>query len=108
MPSPPHKILIIDDDQTQLTVVSRWLESMGYEVQTHDSPVGTTHLVKTYGPHLMLLDIDMPIMSGPALLDTLKKNVKPPWPAVIFFSGKDIAKMKDLPSAPPVVGFLQK
>ena len=102
------RALVVDDDAVQRTVVASWIESAGFEVQSYNSPIGTTLLLKSYRPHLLVLDVEMPVLTGPALVEAIKKNVKPPWPHVIFFSGKDRTKLDQLSQKPPVLGAIQK
>jgi DNA-binding NtrC family response regulator len=58
------KILIIDDDEVQLSLLQTLLSDQGYTLySTADGPQGV-ELYKTHHPDLVLLDIGLPSISG--------------------------------------------
>lgn len=64
------KLLIIDDDETVHLIAKAYLGKAGYEVATaFDGPEGL-QLAASFKPDLILLDINMPKMSG---FDVAKK-----------------------------------
>ena len=68
-------VLVIDDDQTQRDLVSRFLEREGYAARTaSDGPTGLL-LAKRLKPHLILLDVTMPGMDGWSVLSKLKSDL---------------------------------
>ncbi len=64
-------ILIVDDDPLILRALSRVLESGGYRVVTHDSGFGLSGVVRQHHPDLLLLDVNMPGLSGDGALSAL-------------------------------------
>lgn len=59
-----HKILIIDDDDNNLSLFSTVLKCDGYEtLQAKDGAEGIK-LAETEKPNLILMDIQMPVMDG--------------------------------------------
>ncbi|ADV50326.1 response regulator [Cellulophaga sp. E16_2] len=58
------KILAIDDQQLILMSLQKRLIELGYEVKTADSGVKGIELFKTFEPELVILDINMPGMTG--------------------------------------------
>jgi DNA-binding response OmpR family regulator len=66
---PKGKILIIDDDERALAIARRNLESGGYEVLTCSSALKMPQLVQREKPDLVLLDVEMPALSGEHVLD---------------------------------------
>ncbi|MEK6569896.1 MAG: response regulator [Bacteroidota bacterium] len=68
-----HKILIIDDDEVLLKLLSIALTEEGYSVlSTADGPQGIT-LYKDHQPALVLLDLGLPTMSGIEVLRELRR-----------------------------------
>lgn len=65
-----HKILIVDDDEVILHLLSRALTGAGHQVfTTADGPQGVT-IYKKEQPDLVLVDLGLPTMFG---LDVLKE-----------------------------------
>ena len=59
-----YKILLIEDDSTIQTQLRNLLTGNGYEVETVTDFRNTVEHVKTFAPHLVLLDIKLPGSSG--------------------------------------------
>ena len=59
-----YKILIIEDDSTIQTQLRNLLTGNGYEVEAVTDFRNTVEHVKTFAPHLVLLDIKLPGSSG--------------------------------------------
>lgn len=67
-----HKILVIDDDEVLLRLLSINLGEAGYSVlTTADGPRGIT-LYKEQMPSLVLLDLGLPTMSGVEVLREIR------------------------------------
>ncbi|MBV1862371.1 MAG: response regulator [Nannocystaceae bacterium] len=65
-------IMIVDDDPLILRALSRALVARGYNVVTHDSGFGLSGVVREHDPDLLLLDVNMPGLSGDGALSTLR------------------------------------
>lgn len=63
------KILAIDDQQLVLLSVKKRLSELGYEVETASSTEEGIMLYNSFNPDLVLLDMNMPEMSGNTLID---------------------------------------
>ena len=61
---PPTKILVIDDDADLLNIVKTQLKFSGYEVITASNGDEGIQLARTEGPHLVIVDLLMPVMDG--------------------------------------------
>ena len=70
-----YKILIIDDDMELLKMLKKYLEIKKYEIMTAENGVEGLHKIKLQ-PDIILLDVNMPKMSGLELLKELQKNIK--------------------------------
>ncbi len=67
-------VLVIDDDETQRDLMSRFLLREGYAPRTaSDGPTGVS-LARRLKPRAILLDVTMPGMDGWSVLSTLKAD----------------------------------
>ncbi len=62
------KIMVIDDDERVLVSVKRMLERQGYSVLVHDGRPGCFKEVAQFKPDLVLIDVNMPFLSGDAFV----------------------------------------
>lgn len=80
-----HKILIVDDDQDLSFITADTLESYGYEVMSAADPDEAFALLENVQFQLILLDINLPGMSGFEVCQELRRISKVP---VIFASAR--------------------
>jgi DNA-binding NtrC family response regulator len=66
------KILIIDDEQGIRDIFSLLLREKGYQVETASTAGDGAAAVRTFGPDLILLDMNLPDGSGLDVLNALK------------------------------------
>jgi two-component system sensor histidine kinase ResE len=65
----PEKILVVDDDEALLFLMTSHLERQGYAVESTANPFQALELLKTKGPFAVLVtDLMMPFMDGVQLL----------------------------------------
>ena len=74
------KIAIIEDDAVINQMYRMKFEADGFEVQVANNGKSGVEMVETFGPDIVLLDIQMPEMSGD---EALKKIRAQPWGARI-------------------------
>jgi DNA-binding NtrC family response regulator len=67
------KILIVDDDPDIATMLDDRLQASGYGTMIARDGVDALELVEQDAPHLILLDLDMPRMTGLEVLKRLPK-----------------------------------
>ncbi len=86
MHRPLRKILYIDDDEDLLEMVKLSLEEVGgYTVIVCADGLEGVRLASDWQPDLILLDMNMPEMDGPATLHQLKNSAAAHIP-VVFLS----------------------
>jgi len=67
-------VLIVDDNEDIVAIVSRILLDRGYEVRIARDGPGALESVRQQRPDVVLLDMMMPGMDGMQVLDHLKRN----------------------------------
>ncbi len=107
MPPEPLRLLFVDDDPTQVELVARALRSDGFEVSSVISPVGVSAIVQTFAPDVVLLDVNIPALSGDRLL-SLARQGAPPHTLFVFFSSSDPASLRKLAAEAGADGWLSK
>ncbi|MEB3277625.1 MAG: response regulator [Lyngbya sp.] len=70
------KVLIIDDDPVILTHLSTILTPWGLEVMTLNEPQRFWEMLLTTSPHLILLDLEMPEVSGLELCQVVRQDTQ--------------------------------
>jgi len=103
-----YKLLVIDDSEFTLHIVSATLTNAGYEVRTSS---GVEDLQTTLGgwkPDVILTDVDMPGMSGVELCRRLKATYDTAHVPVVLFSARSHAELETLARECEADGFLCK
>ncbi len=80
-------ILLVDDDSTFLKMIKDWL-SAKYRVTIVTSGAQALMYIADNTPDLILLDYEMPVTSGPQVLEMLRSETKVDSIPVIFLTGK--------------------
>jgi len=104
----PPTILVIDDDVDIAGTTARLLTSHGYNVRTHDRGFNSTNLIDQVRPKLVLLDVNMPFLSGDQLVDVIKRYRNLAHIPIVFFSSNDEATLRDLVAEHGVAGYIPK
>lgn len=81
------RVLVVDDDIMNLTVAEYILKENGYEVYEAESGEECLEKLENEIPDLILLDIEMPGMSGFELMEILQKSESKRKIPVIFLTG---------------------
>ena len=101
------RVLVVDDDVDQLMLLERTLNAYGFEVRTHRSSLGVSNLVRHATPDLVLLDVNIPALSGDKVL-SLARNQAPATTRFILYSASDESKLRSLALASGADGYLSK
>jgi len=90
------KVLVVDDNETNLKILSLILSKDGYEVHTTHSPENVLERMENFIPDIILLDINMPKISGYDLCREIKFSEQFKDIPIIFISAladaQDIVK----------------
>ena len=71
---PAAKILVVDDEQSILDLVSAYLRQDGYEVHTATDGPGGLRAARAFKPDLVVLDVMLPGMDGLEVLAHLRRE----------------------------------
>ncbi len=102
----PHKILIVDDDRLSLTLIQFALKEQLYDVATAEDGFQALDAVRSFGPDLIVLDVQMPKMSGFEFMNELKNIPGGSAIPVIMLTSND--NMQDIFFAEGVKAYLVK
>lgn len=87
------KILIVDDEIQITEFLKDFLEDQGYQADIADSGFAAIEKASTFSPNLILLDIQMPKMSGVEALKEIRKIA--PEVKVIMLTGEKAPEMME-------------
>ncbi|MBE9222483.1 response regulator [Cyanobacterium stanieri LEGE 03274] len=85
---PCYRILVVEDVQDNRLLMEKMLQSMGFNVQTACNGKEAIALWQTWQPHLIWMDMRMPIMDGYQAsrhirnLESMKENLQKPVPII--------------------------
>ncbi|MBU2559922.1 response regulator [archaeon] len=68
------KIMVVDDNERILEVLSKVLERKGYEVMVANSGEKCLEMLKSEKPDLILMDVMMPEMNGWKVVEKIKAD----------------------------------
>ena len=80
-------ILLVDDDNVFLKTINEWL-SVNYRVTIVNSGAQALMYLAENKPDLILLDYEMPVTSGPQVLEMIRNEKNVEMVPVIFLTGK--------------------
>jgi CheY-like chemotaxis protein len=107
IPGMAHSVLIVDDNARFRSRARRWLEASGFAVVA-EAADGATALeaVRNHRPAVVLLDVQLPDMSGLSVADRLTREPDPP--AVVLTSTHEAGDFGDSAARCGARGFLPK
>lgn len=82
-------VLIVDDQQAELTLVAEFLKSSGYTVTSAADGFKALAACKVRAPDVIMLDLHMPLMSGMDVYNRLASDEKTKFIPIIFLRAQD-------------------
>lgn len=104
----PSKILVIDDNDEVLEVTRSALEAAGHRVVTHDRAAGCVALILQEKPNVVLMDVNMPRLSGDIVLGVLRKAQPTSEMVMLLYSSLPPEILRVKAEAVGAHGFIQK
>lgn len=81
---PHYRILIVDDYDDNRQILLQLLESIGFEVKEAVNGAEAVAFWQDWRPHLILMDIQMPVMNGYEATKKIKLQSQPPHNTIII------------------------
>jgi DNA-binding response OmpR family regulator len=82
------RVLVVDDERDALRTLLALLRFEGHEVRAVTNGSHVLAAVRDFNPHVVVLDIHLPGVSGWQLARDIKADTKPQSPLLIGLSGK--------------------
>lgn len=81
------KILVVDDTDAILLLMTRFIEALGHTAITARNGLEAVEAWRATQPDLILLDMMMPVMSGPEAAVIIKEEAGENWVPIVFVTG---------------------
>src|SRR5450432_673341 len=107
-PREQRTILVIDDSEVVLEMTRFTLESAGFRVLTRDRAQGSIVAILHEQPDLVLLDVNMPSMSGDSIAEILTRAGPARGTVVVLYSSLPANALRMKALATGAHGFIQK
>ena len=101
-------ILVVDDDAMNLRMAEVMLKKKGYDVRKADSGQTTLTLLQEETVDLVLLDVEMPGMSGTETLDAIRARSELAERPIAFLSASENMEQAVANGEYAVQGFIKK
>lgn len=102
------RIMIVDDSEITLELTRHALANAGHDVVALSSPLGLTAALYRQRPDLLLLDVDMPALSGEKVTELVKANQRFDSTRVVLYSSRSPSELKETAARCGADGFVQK
>lgn len=102
------KVFVLDDSPTFLAYAKALLEGEGFDVATFDSPLGITREVIRQQPDIVIVDVNMPSITGDKVCQLVRSASYARSVAIILHSSLPETELHDLARKSGADGFVQK
>jgi len=87
------KIFVIDDDTTMLNLIERTLGMASYQVMVSSEVLGTAQKIKQFDPDLVVIDHQMPALTGENLIKIIRRHPNSK-PRIVMYSAMPRTEME--------------
>jgi CheY-like chemotaxis protein len=84
---PPHRILVVDDNEDSAETMARLLELSGNQVRCAGDGLAALEAIDGFDPEIVLLDIGLPKMNGYEVCRAIRRNRSIHQPIVVALTG---------------------
>jgi CheY-like chemotaxis protein len=101
-------VLIVDDDVSVAETIADMVELMGWRTQIVHSPRAALAIIQRSPPTLILLDLNMPGISGTEVLRYIKRDPMAGDVPVVFITAEDDPSVEETVIAAGALDYLVK
>ena len=105
---PGQCVLLVDDDPLILDTARRLLEHDGLTVIVYAEGFNATNFAARALPDLILMDVNMPFLSGDNLIGLFKRHPTLKDVPVVLFSSNEESRLRSMAIQVGAVGFISK
>ncbi len=91
-----RRVLVIDDSEISRDVIRDLLEGAGCIVRTLESPLGATAEVVRFDAEFVVVDVNMPVMSGGRFVELIRRNTRLSHVKLVLVSGDSETELRRL------------
>jgi two-component system OmpR family response regulator len=103
----PLVVLFVDDDDELAAMTTRALAPFGIQVTTTSTSLGATNLTRRIRPDVVLLDVEIPALTGDALVALLRRSA-PPTMRIVLYSSHDDSSLRSIAHRTGADGWVNK
>lgn len=100
------KVLIVDDDPDAGELTRRRLRNLAATIEFHQGPFGTMSAIRAGDYDVVLLDVNMPALTGPQILELLRNEEL--GSKILLFSSSDEDELALLALNSGAAGYVTK
>lgn len=82
-----RRLLVIEDDEFTGRALQEMLELADYDVRRVRTGADAIELLRTFTPHAVIVDLQLPVMDGRSFVELYRRRVRPA-AAIIVVSGR--------------------
>lgn len=103
-----QRVVVVDDDLDQLRLMHRVITALGCDPICISASMGAAYVIATVAPRLVVLDVNMPTLEGPALCQHLRAGERTHNVPVLLFSGLPATELAAAAATCGAQGFVEK
>lgn len=105
---PQAKILVVDDEQEIVRMLTMRLRTAGYQVISATDGESAVRMASKLSPHLVIMDIGLPCGNGHAAVRHLAENIETVDTPVIYLTARTAEEDRTRAYQAGAVGYLTK
>lgn len=89
------RVLVVDNDPVQFSLIARVLRVNGFQVESADSTQTAANLMRSFQPQILLVEVQSSEMPSERLIQTLRRNA-PRGTQIVLYSASNPDQLRRL------------